>query len=163
MDFGSKIYYFFPFSSFCECVCVCFCVRFSLYSFAFSICPRVLSVRFCVFFTSKKIFFLNYFLFFILITLFYFILSSFFLSFFLFFIPFILSRVDERLLVLQAGIRAEPLRWQRQLQVTGPQETSQLHVIPNGENLSEISISTPKPSFTQRPASYSAGHPMQNN
>ena len=26
--------------------------------------------------------------------------------------------------------------------------------------LSEISISTPRPSFTQRPASYSAGHPM---
>ena len=149
MDFGSKIYYFFPFSSFCECVCVCFCVRFSLYSFAFSICPRVLSVRFCVFFTSKKIFFLNYFLFFILITLFYFILSSFFLSFFLFFIPFILSRVDERLLVLQAGISVVPLRWESQLQDTGPQETSQLDVISNGENLPEISISTPKPSFTQ--------------
>ena len=32
-------------------------------------------------------------------------------SFFLFFLPFILSRVDERLLVLQPGIRAVPLRW----------------------------------------------------
>ena len=164
MDIGSKIYYFFPFSSFCECVCVCFCVRFSLYSFAFSICPRVLSVRFCVFFTSKKIFFLNYFLFFnnfivSYIILFYFILCS----FFLFFLPFILSHVDERLLVLQPGIRTVPLRWESQLQDTGPQETSQLHVIPNGENLPEISISTPRPSFTQRPASYSARHPMPNN
>ena len=73
------------------------------------------------------------------------------------------SRVDKRLLVLQPGIRAVPLRWETQLQDTGPQETFQLHVIPNGENLSEISISTSRPSFTQRPASYSAGHPMPNN
>ena len=73
------------------------------------------------------------------------------------------SRLDERLLVLQPGIRAVPLRWESQLQDTGPQETSQLHVIPNCENLSEISISTSRPSFTQRPASYSAGHPMPNN
>ena len=34
------------------------------------------------------------------------------------------SRVDERLLVLQPGIRAVPLRWESQLQNTGPQETS---------------------------------------
>ena len=54
-----------------------------------------------------------------------------------------LSRVDERLLVLQPGIRAVPLQWESQLQDTGPQETFQLHVIPNGENLPEISISTP--------------------
>ena len=59
------------------------------------------------------------------------------------------SRVEERLLVLQPGIRAMPLRWVSQLQDTGPQETSQLHVIPNGKNLSEISISTSKPSITQ--------------
>ena len=91
--------------------------------------------------------------------LFYFILSS----FFLFFLPFTLSRVDERLLVLQPGSRAVPLRWESQLQDTGPQQTSQLHVIPNDENLSEISISTSRPKFTQRPASYSAGHPMPNN
>ena len=74
-----------------------------------------------------------------------------------------LCRVDERLLVLQPGIRAVPLRWESQLQDTGPQKISQLHIIPNGENLSEISISTSRPSFTQRPASYSAGHPMPNN
>ena len=74
-----------------------------------------------------------------------------------------LSRVDERLLVLQPGMRAVPLRWESQLQDTGPQETSQLHVIRNDENLPEISISTSRPSFTQRPASYSARHPMPNN
>ena len=72
-------------------------------------------------------------------------------------------RVDERLLVLQPGIRAVPLRWESQMQDTGPQETSQLHIIPNGKNLSEISISTSRPSFTQRPVSYSAGHSMPNN
>ena len=86
VDFGNKIYYFLPFSSFCECVCVCFCVRFYLYSFAFTICPRVLSVHFLffVFFFLLKIFFLLFliivFYFFILITLFYFILFLFFLS-----------------------------------------------------------------------------------
>ena len=73
------------------------------------------------------------------------------------------GRVDDRLLMLQPGIRAVPLRLESQVQDTGPQETSHLHVISNGENLSEISISTPRPSSTQRPASYSAGHPMPNN
>ena len=152
-------------------------MRFCLYSFAFTIllspflgfCPsRFFFFLFvCLFcFVFFKNFFLNnYFLFFILITLFYFILFYFilFLSFFLFFLPFILSRVDERLLVLQPGVSAVPLKWESQVQDTGPQETSQLHVISNGENLPEISISTPRTSFTQRPASYSAGHPMPNN
>ena len=50
--------------------------------------------------------------------------------------------MDDRLLVLQPGVRAVPLRWESQLQDTGPQETYQLHVIPNGKNLPEISIST---------------------
>ena len=111
--------------------------------------------------TSKNVF-NNYFLFFTLITfLFYFILSfSFFLSFFL---PFILSRVDDRLLVLQPGVRAVPLRGESQVQDIGPTETSQLHVIANSKNLPEISNSTPRPSSTQRPATYSAGHPMPNN
>ena len=67
--------------------------------------------------------------------------------------------MDERLLVLQASVRAVPLKWESQLKDTGPQETSQLHVISNGENLPEISISTPRPTSTQRPVSYSAGHP----
>ena len=87
-----------------------------------------------------------------------FYLISFYFS--LFFLPFILSHVDERHLVFQPGIRAVPLRWESQLQNTGPQETCQLHVLSNGKNLSEISISTPRPTITQRPASYSAGQLM---
>ena len=55
--------------------------------------------------------------------------------------------MDERLLVLQPGIRAVPLSWESQLQDPGPQETSQLHVIPNDENLSR------SPSQHQDPAS----------
>ena len=55
------------------------------------------------------------------------------------------SRVEDRLLVLQPGVRAVPLRWESQVQDTGPQETSQLHEISNGENLPEISISVPRP------------------
>ena len=102
-------------------------------------------------------FFNNYFFIFNFIV---FYLSS---PFFLLFLPFILSRVGDRLFVLQPGIRSVPLRWESQVQDTGPQETSQLHVISNGENPPEISISTPRPSFTQQPASYSAGHPMPNN
>ena len=69
--------------------------------------------------------------------------------------PFILSHVDDRLFVLQPGIRLVPLRWERQVQDIGPQETSQLHVISKGENLPEISISTQRPRSTQRPGSYS--------
>ena len=121
------IYVFFSLFLFL-CVCVCFCVSFCLYSFAFTISPRVL----CVLFYYLKIFFLNKVIkiknnYFILL---YFILPS---SFFLFFLPFILSHVDDRLLVLQPGIRAVPLRWESQVQDTGPQETSQLHVISNGK------------------------------
>ena len=88
--------YFFPFFSFCDCVCLCFSVWFCLYSFAFTICPRVLSVCF-YFFLLKKfffsiiIFYFNYFILFYF-TLFYFILpSSFFLSFFLSFYSFFYS------------------------------------------------------------------------
>ena len=80
-----------------------------------------------------------------------------YILFFLFFLPFILSHVDDRLLVLRSCIRAVPLRWESHVQDTGPQETSQLHIISNGENLPQISISTAIPSSTQRPASYSAG------
>ena len=113
-----------------------------------------------------KICFIIMFLFFILLTLFHFLSCYFILSFsfFLpFFLPFILSHVDDRRLVLHPGIRAVTLRWESQVQDIGPPETSQLHVIPNGENLSEISISMPRPSSTKRPASYSAGHPIPNN
>ena len=108
----------------------------------------------------KKLFF---FIFFILITFFSFLFLSLLLSFFLFILPFILSHVEDRLSVLQSGVRAVPLRWESQVQDAGPQETSQLHVISNGKNLPEISISTPRPSSTQQPASYSARHPMPNN
>ena len=173
VDFGSKdIYIFFPFSLFvsvyvyaslCDFVCIAL-----LSPFVLGFCP---SVFFCLFvcFLLKKIFFLiiifyfnNFILFYF--TLFYFIYSSFFLSFFLsIFSPFYSEPCGWKLLVLQLGIRAVPLRWESQLQDTGPQETSQLHIISNGENLPEISISTPRPSFTQRLASYSAGHPMPNN
>ena len=136
--------------SVCDFVC-----RALLSPFVLGVCPSFF----------LKIFFLIIIFYFNNFILFYFILIYFilFLSFFLFFLPFILSCVDERLLVLQPGIRAVPLRGESQLQDTGPQETSQLHVISNGENLPEISISTSRPSFTQRPARYSAGHPMPNN
>ena len=63
---------------------------------------------------------------FILIILFYF----FFLSFFL---PFLLSYVADRVLVLRSGVRPVPLRWESGVQDIGPLETSQLHVISNGE------------------------------
>ena len=142
---GARYIIFFHFSSFCECVCVCFCVRFCLYTFAFTICPRVLSICFFFFFYLKNFFFLIIIIYFNNFILFYFILFS----FFLFFLTFILSHVDERLLVLQPGIRAVPLRCESQPQDTGPQETSQLHVITNGKNLLEISSSTPRPSFIQ--------------
>ena len=89
---------------------------------------------FFLFFITKKFSF-NIFLFFILITFkFYFILFYLLLCFFLFFLPFILSRVDDRPLVFQPGIRVVPLRWESQVQDTGPQETSQLHVISNSES-----------------------------
>ena len=55
----------------------------------------------------------------------------FFLSFFL---PFLLSRVADRVLVLQLGVRPEPLRWESRVQDIGPPETSRHHVILNGES-----------------------------
>ena len=120
------------------------------------------------FFLSVFFFLLLLFIFFLLLIiifyfnnfiLFYFIF--FFLSFF--FSPFYSERVDDRVFVLRLGIRAVSLRLESQVQDIGPPETSQLHIISNGENHPEISISTPRPSSTQPPASYSAGHPMTNN
>ena len=127
------------YASVCDFVCIALLLPFVL-----GFCLRF-------FFLLSKIFFLIIIFYFNNFILFYFILFYFilFLSFFLFFLPCILSRVDERLLVLQPGVSAVPLRWESQLQDTGPQETSQLHVIPNGENLPEISISRPRPSSTQ--------------
>ena len=71
--------------------------------------------------------------------------------------------VADRVLVLWPGIRPVPLRWESRAQDIGPPETSRPHVISNGKALPEISISTLRPSSTQRPASYSAGQPMPNN
>ena len=82
---------------------------------------------------------------------------------YVYFSLFLFFHVDDSVLVLRLGIRAVPLRWESQVQDIGPPETSQLHVISNGENLPEISISTPRPSSIQRLASYSAGHRMPNN
>ena len=59
--------------------------------------------------------------------------------------PTLPSHVEDRLLVLQPGVRAVPLRWESQVQDTGPQETSQHHIISNGKNLPEISISMARP------------------
>ena len=130
---------------FCLFVCFLFCIDFSArYHLWIYFLVWLLSSLSFFFITLKKfliiIFNFNNFI------LFSIILSS---SFFLSFLPFILSHVEDRLLVLQPGIRAVPLRWESQLQDTGPQETSQLHVISNSENLPEISISTPRPSSTQ--------------
>ena len=146
------------YASVCDFVCIALILPFVL-GFCMSVFLCV-----CFYFWLHKNFFVNnyFFLFFILIT-FYFILFYILLSFFHFFLPFILNLVEDRLMVLQPGIRGVPLRWESQVQDTGPQETSQLHVISNGENLPQISISMPRPSSTQRPASNSPGHLMPNN
>ena len=140
----ATIYTFFPFFSFCECVCVCFFVWFCLYRFAFTICPRVLSIRFIASFLLLFNFFIfnNYFLFFTLITFFSFFLSFFLSSFFLsfslsfflsfFFLIFQLSHLAERVLVLWLRVRPVPLSWESQVQDIGPPETSWLHVISKG-------------------------------
>ena len=62
------------------------------------------------------------------------VLLSFFPSFP--FLPFLLSRVDNRLLVLGPGVRPEPLRWESQVQDIGPPETSRPQVISNGKSSS---------------------------
>ena len=140
------------YASVCDFVCIALLLPFVLGSVCLFFFVFVFN------YLNKFLFLNNYFIFFILITLFYFIF--FFLSFF-FLLPLILSRSEDRLLVLQPGVRAMPWRWESKVQDTGPQETSQIHIISNDEKLPEISISKPRPSSTQRPASYSAGHPMQ--
>ena len=80
-----------------------------------------------------------------------------------FLLLFLLSDVADRVLVLGPGARPVPLRWESQVQDIGPPETSQLHVISNGKSSQEISISMLRPSSTQRPERYKAGHPMPNN
>ena len=100
----------------------------SLYDFA---CIALLLPFVLEFFLSLFLLLFNIFSLFTLITFFSFL---FFLSFFLFFLPFLLSHVADTVLVLQPGVRPVPLRWESQVQDSGPQETSQLHVISNGES-----------------------------
>ena len=69
--------------------------------------------------------------------------------------------VADRVLVLQPDIRPVSLRWESRVQDISPPENSQLHII-SVKALPEISILTLRRSSTQRPASYSAGHPMPN-
>ena len=149
-------------------VCLLFCIVFGT-CYHCCICFLVVEILVTLFLLSFFLFFFFYYFkkilfnyFFNNFTVLYCIVFYLLLSFSSF-LPFILSHVNDRLLVLQPGIRAVPLRWESQVQDIGPQETSQLHVISNGENLPEISISTPRPRSTQWPASYSAGHLMSNN
>ena len=130
------------YASVCDLVCIAVLLPFVL---GFCL-PFFFVCLFVFFLLLKKIYFLNdYFFIFRLnniilfyFTLFYFILFYVLLS--LFFLPFTLSRVEDRLLLLQPGVRAVPLRWESQVQDTDPQETSQLHGISNGKNLPEICI-----------------------
>ena len=105
------------YASVCDFVCIALLLPFVL-GFCLSI----------FFLLLKKLFFLIIIFYFNNLILFYFIF--FFLSFF-FFLPFILSHVEDRLLVLQPGVSAVLLRWENQVQDTGPQETFQLHIISN--------------------------------
>ena len=50
-----------------------------------------------------------------------------------FFLPFLLSHVADRVFLLWPGDRPVPLRWESQVQVTGPPETARLHIISNRE------------------------------
>ena len=63
--------------------------------------------------------FLSYFFYYIFIFLFlkifYFNNFYFILIFFFLFLPFLLSHVFDRVLVLQPGVRPEPLRWESQV------------------------------------------------
>ena len=82
-------------------------------------------------------YFINFFILIIFLTFLnfnYFILFDFFFFFFLFFLTFLLSHVADRVLVLQPGVRPEPLRWESRVQDIGPPETSWLHIISNGES-----------------------------
>ena len=167
VDFRSNdIYIYFSLFLF---LWVCMCMLLSLFFVCIALLlPFVLGFCLSVFFFFFRFFYFKIYFFLIIIfyfnnfVLFYFILFYLLLSFVLSFLTFILSRVEDRLLVLQPGVRAVPLRWESQVKDTGPQGTSQFHIMSNGKNLPEISISMPRPSSTEQPASYSAGHPMPN-
>ena len=148
--------FFFSFFSFCVCVyaslydfvCIALLLPFvpglSMFvlfvlflSIVFSACYHwqicfwvwLLSSFSLSFFYYFLIFFIcnNYFNNFIFFNLFF----PFFLSFFL---PFLWSHVADRVLVLRPGVRPVPLRWESRVQDIGPPETSQVHIISNGES-----------------------------
>ena len=59
------------------------------------------------------------------------------------------SHLDDRVLVLQPGVRPVPQKWVSRVQDIGPPETSQLHVISKGESSPEIDTSMLRPSSAQ--------------
>ena len=48
--------------------------------------------------------------------------------------PHVRGHVADRVLVLQPGVRPVPLRWESRVQDIGPPQTTQLHVVSNGES-----------------------------
>ena len=121
VDFGSRdIYFFIPFYllvsvyvnvSVCDFVSIAFLLSFVL-GFCLSDFGVFLVYLFCFYYLK----------FFFLILIFYFnnfYILFYFIFFFLSFCPFILSRVEDRLLVLQPGVMAVALRWESQVQDTG--------------------------------------------
>ena len=87
-----------------------------------------------IFYNTFKNFFILI-IFFVLIISFYFIflfIDSF--RFLYFLLLLLLSCVADRVLVLQPGVRPEPLRWESQVQDTGPPEISQPHMMSTGES-----------------------------
>ena len=138
----------YAYASLCDFVCI---------TFAFTICPRVLSVWFVFYlfvfslvfsagthwwisfwFGCSLLSFCLFFLYFLIslfsIIFFIFYFNYFILLFLSFFLLFLLSRVTDRVFMSRPGVRSVPLRWESQVQDIGPRETSQLHVISNGES-----------------------------
>ena len=105
-----------------------FCVYLSI---VFTSCYHC---RICLLVWLLSSFFYYYYIFnfFVLIiyNCFYFNISNYYYFFISFFLPFLLSHVADRVLVLQPGVRPEPLRWESRVQDIGRQETSQPHIIP---------------------------------
>ena len=126
---------------------ICFLVCCSLLSFFFL--NYVLLFLFLVFFILITFFYFTFLFYFIL---FYFILFYFILSFFLFFSLFFGAMCQ-----VCASELGEPS--------SGHWSTRDLplHVISKGKSSPRDLHLNTRPSSTQRPTSYSAGHPMPNN
>ena len=72
----------------------------------------------------------SFFIIFLILIIFIYLFIYFYYNFFLsFFLPFLLNHVADSVLVLQPGVRPEPLRWESLVQDIGPPETSQPHVL----------------------------------